>query len=348
MAITLPDARQLPDDVLAALRLRALRGCELGFQECDLAELLGLAPETICRWWTAYQEGGLDAVPHARTGRPVGIGRTLSDEQATRIQSQIDNHTPGQLDIPAALWTRKAVRVLIQKETGITMPVRTVGEYLKRWGYTAKVPSRHAKDQDPEEVRVWLEETYPALEKRAKEEDAEIFFCDETGVMADQTHQKGYARRGEPAVMEVPDPHIKVNQISAISNEGKVRFMTYTKTMDAALFLTFLDLLVGASKRKVFLIVDHLRAHKTPAVQQWVQEHQDRIEVFYQPRRSPELNADEYLNNDLKMAVSEPGLPDTQNDLRARVVSFMCDLFELPGRVMNYFLHPGVLYASGD
>jgi transposase len=348
MALSLPDARQLPDEVLAALRLRALRGIELGFRECDLAELLGVAPGTICRWWTAYQEGGLDAIPHDRTGHPVGVGRTLSDEQATRVQSLIDTHTPGRLGIPAALWTRKAVRALILLEAGIAMPVRTVGEYLKRWGYTRKKPTRKAKKQDPEEVRAWLEKTYPALEKRAKAEGAEILWGDETGVVADQTRQKGYARRGQEAVLEVPDPHIKVNQISAISNEGKARFMTYTTAMNAAVFLRFLELLVQASKRKVFLIVDRLPAHQTPAVQQWVKEHRDKIELFYQPRRSPELNPDEYLNNDLKMAVSEPGLPDSQDDLRARVVSFMCGLFELPGRVMSYFLHPYVLYASGD
>jgi transposase len=348
VAIPLPDARQLPDDVLAALRLRALRGIELGFRECDLAELLGVAPGTVCRWWAAYQEGGLAAVPHARTGRPVGVGRSLSVEQASPVQRLIDAHTPGQLGIKAALWTRRAVRALILKEAGLAMPVRTVGEYLKRWGYTRKKPTRRSRKQDPEEVRVWLSETYPALERRAKEEGAEILWGDETGVVADQTRQKGYSRRGEEAVMEVPDPHIRVNQVSAISNEGKVRFMTYTTAMNGAVFLTFLGLLVKASTRKVFLIVDRLGAHATPAVKAWVAEHQDRIELFYLPRRSPELNPDEYLNNDLKGAVSEPGLPDNQDDLRARVVSFMCGLFELPGRVMNYFLHPCVLYASGD
>jgi transposase len=63
------------------------------------------------------------------------------------------------LGSPAAVWTRKAVRDLNRGELGIALPVRTVGEYLKRWGYTAKVPRRHAKDQDPDEVREWLEET---------------------------------------------------------------------------------------------------------------------------------------------------------------------------------------------
>src|SRR5947209_11755335 len=113
MTVPLPDARQLSDEVLEALRLRALRGCELGFTEADLADLLGVSRETVSRWWTADATGGLDAIPRDRTGRPVGSGRTLSEEQALRIPEQIDDHSPEELGISAALWTRKAVRDLI-------------------------------------------------------------------------------------------------------------------------------------------------------------------------------------------------------------------------------------------
>src|SRR5579883_2310282 len=213
MAIPLPDARQLSDEVL-----EALRGCELGFSEADVAELLGVSRETVSRWWTAYAAGGLEAIPGDRTGRPVGTGRTLSDEQARRIQDLIDGHSPGEMGIAAAVWSRKAVRDLIRAECGIDMPVRTVGEYLKRWGYTAKVPRRHAKDQDPDEVAEWLDETYPAIEERAALEGAEIHGCDETGARADEQPRKGYAREGDPAWVEVPKPHIRVNRVATITN----------------------------------------------------------------------------------------------------------------------------------
>src|SRR5438128_5290561 len=86
MAISLPDARHLSDEVLEALRLRALRGCELGFSECQVADLLGVARETVSRWWSAYTADGVEGLPHARTGRPLGSGRTLTEEQATHIQ----------------------------------------------------------------------------------------------------------------------------------------------------------------------------------------------------------------------------------------------------------------------
>ena len=85
MAISLPDARQLSDEVLQALRLRALRGIEQGFPETEVAALLGVAHETVCRWWTAYAAEGLDALPGPRSGRPPGSGRSLSEAQARHI-----------------------------------------------------------------------------------------------------------------------------------------------------------------------------------------------------------------------------------------------------------------------
>ena len=261
MAISLPDARQLSDEVLQSLRLRALRGCELGHSEIEVAELLGLSRETVSRWWTAYVDHGLEALPGDRTGRPVGSGRTLNDGQAARLRTILNEKSPEEVGIASPLWTRRAVAELIRKEYGIDMPVRTVGEYLERWGYTAKVPRRHAKDQDPEEVRHWLEVTYPAIEARAAREDAEIHWCDETGAAADQQPRRGYAREGRPARIEVPDPHIRMNLISTISNEGSVHFMTYKETMTAALLITFLERMLSETTRKIFLIVDWLRAH---------------------------------------------------------------------------------------
>src|SRR5437763_6986078 len=269
MPIQLPDARHLSDDDLQVLRLRALRGIELGYSEVDLADLLGVCPETISRWWTAYSAEGLDSLPGARSGRPLGSGRLLSDQQAERIQELIDNNSPDKLGIAHALWTRRAVRDLIRKELEVDLAERTVGQYLRRWGYTSKKPARHARQQDPDEARQWLEETYPAIEEQAAREDAEILWTDEVGVAADHHPGCGYAREGERATMEVPGPHIRVNQISAISNEGSVRFMTYQGSLNAAVFLVFLNRLIAGASWKVLLIVDRMKAHIQNVVDAW-------------------------------------------------------------------------------
>jgi transposase len=228
MVVQLPDARELSDEVLGALRLRALHGRELGLSEEMLADLLGVARETVSRWWCAFQRGGLEAIPHDRTGRPIGSGRSLSTEQGITIQTILNTQSSEECGIASPLWTRRAVGALIAQQFDIDMPVRTVGEYLNRWGYTAKKPQRHARFQDPEEVQEWLEKIYPAIEEYAAKENAEILWCDETGIDSNTHLGKGYALKGEPATIEVSSSPCRINVISAISNDGDLRFMTYS------------------------------------------------------------------------------------------------------------------------
>ena len=106
----------------------------------------------------------------------------------------------------------------------------------------------------------------------------------------------------QAAEVEVPDPHLRMNQISAISNRGEVRFMSYAMAMNAVLFRVFLGRLLRGTTGKAFLMVVRLQAHQTPVVRTWVAARQDRLELFPLPRRTLELNPDEYLNNDLKGA----------------------------------------------
>ena len=62
--------------------------------EIEVAELLGLSRETVSRWWTAYVDHGLEALPGDRTGRPVGCGHTLNDGRAARLRTILDEKSP--------------------------------------------------------------------------------------------------------------------------------------------------------------------------------------------------------------------------------------------------------------
>lgn len=346
MAIQLPDARELSDAVLEAFRLRVLRGRELGMTETRLAEIFGLARETVCRWWSAYQAGGVEAIPHERTGRPIGSGRTLDDAQATQLQAKIKDHSPGDWGIAAPLWTRRAVRDLIRNEFQIDMPIRTVGEYLRRWGYTPKKPRHKARGQDPEKLREWLENIYPAIAEAAAKEGGEIQWCDEKGVGANEFPGRGYAPIGQTPEQEVMAHPCQMNVASTITNEGKIRFMTYRSTMTATVFIEFLRRLVQGAHKKIFLIVDQLPAHTSSAVEHWLEGRDDRIEMFYLPARYPERNPDEYLNNDIHHSVNAASLPNNQSELRANIQRFLQSLAKLPGHVANYFKNSYISYAA--
>jgi len=346
MKIQLPDARSLSDEAIEVLRVRALHGLELGYTQEQMAAILGVCRESISYWWTCFNRGGLDALPGPRSGRPLGSGRFLSDEQSQRICHLLDAKLPEDLGIPSTLWNRRAVQALIHKEFQIDLALRTVGKYLARWGYTSKKPARQARKQDPEQVRKFQQETYPKIQEQAVKEDAEILFADETGTNADHHPGYSYARKGKRARMAVPRPHIRVNQISALGIQGTLGFMSYKGRFTAAVFLRFLEHLIKDAKRKILLIVDQLQAHKTAEVEDWLKAHKDKIELFYLPTYSPELNPVEYMNNHMKGEVNKVGLPDDRPTLLSRIVAFMSDLARTPQRVISYFRHPSVQYVA--
>ena len=122
--------------------------------------------------------------------------------------------------------------------------------------------------------------------------------------------------------------------------------MTYTGNMTGALFLVLLERSVRGATRKISLIADRLKAHDTGAVRRWLAARGDRIESVPLPKSSPELNADEYLNHDMKGNVKALGLPHDKEELRSLVQTFMRNLLHLPEHVMSDFLHPCVAYAA--
>ena len=283
MAIELPDGRCESNDVPEALRLRAVHARELGYAVVDIAAILGVREVTVSRWCSRYDRGGQEALPGDRTGRPVGPGRLLAGEQEQCVRQLIETRSPHESKITSAPWTRQAVRELIKQQVSIRLPIRTVGEYLRRWGFTPKKPLRKAYKQDPEAVAEWLEKTCPEIERRATKEGGEIHWGDETGVRSTCQHSRGYARPGEIPELIVPGGRSGVNMIATITNRGKVRWMIYTGKMNASLFIVFLTRLIAGATKQVFLIVEHLSVHETAAVDQWLADKADRIELFYLP-----------------------------------------------------------------
>ena len=253
---------------------------------------------------------------------------------------------PDQLKLPFALWTRIAVQQLIKQMYAIDMPMRTVGEYLKRWGYTPQKPLRRAYEQNPKAVQKWLDEQYPAIVKRAKMEQAEIHWGDETGLCNDSQYGRSYSPRGKTPAMRLPAKRERINLISSITNQGKVRFMLYRHTMNSQTLIKFLKRLIKDVGQKVYLILDNLRVHHGKIVKEWLEEHQEHIEIFFLPSYSPELNPDEYLNCDLKAGV-HAGVPArTKNQLAKKAISHLRMLQKKPMRVAKYFKHPKIAYAA--
>lgn len=340
------DARTLNQEAQYQIRRQVVKFRRRGMKYKDIGEVVGITGPYACKIFKRYERKGAGAIAKKQRGRRPGEQLTLQEEQATAIQKIIIDKTPDQLKMPFALWTRQAVQQLIKQQHKITMPIRTVGEYLKRWGFTPQKPAKRAYEQSPKAVEKWIEEEYPSIARQAKEEGGEIHWCDETGVRNDESSGRGYAPKGKTPIMRLNANRKSISMISAITNQGKVRFMVYKDAMHADLFIKFMGRLLKDAGRKVYLILDNLRTHHSKLVKEWLEAHRDEIAVFYLPSYSPELNPDEYLNCDLKAAIHS-GIPArNEKGLKGKVVSHMRKLQKLPGRITKYFKHPRIKYAA--
>ncbi|CAA9581856.1 Mobile element protein [uncultured Synechococcales cyanobacterium] len=293
-----PDARLLNPTTQNYLRQQAIRLREQGKRMGEIANYLGVHRTTVSGWWRQYQQEGETALKQQPRGAKLGEGRTLSLGEETTVQRLMQAHFPDELNIDSALWTRSAVQALIACECGVEMPIRTVGEYLLRWGYTPQKPLKRAYEQDPQAVSAWLETDYPAIKQRAQQQDAEIAWGDESGLRSDAQVGRGYAPIGQTPEIQPSTGRVSINYIASISNQGKVRFRLYTQKLTAQVFIIFLERLIAKRTRKLMWIVDRHPVHRSDAVRQWVHNHQDHIEIHYLPPYSPQLNPAEYLNCD--------------------------------------------------
>lgn len=129
-----PDARLLNPTIQDYLRQQAIRLRAQGKRIGEIASYLGVHRTTVSGWWSQYQQEGEVALKQQPRGAKLGEGRTLSAAQEATVQRLLQDHFPDELNIDSGLWTRAAVQSLIASECGVEMPIRTVGEYLHRWG----------------------------------------------------------------------------------------------------------------------------------------------------------------------------------------------------------------------
>jgi len=141
-------------------------------------------------------------------------------------------------------------------------------------------------------AKAWQDTQYPQIAKRAKREAALIFFADESGIRSDHHSGTTWAPAGKTPVVKATGARFGFNLLSAVNAQGRFRFMTVQGTVNANVFKEFLKRLISGVDRKVFLIVDGHPSHKAKLVQQFVAENVDRIELFFLPPYSPELNPD--------------------------------------------------------
>lgn len=335
------DGRKLDHKTLEAIRMRAVQQVLEGRSPEEVAEFYGMNLRTIYRWLEKYHYGGWEGLK----AKPVpGRPPKLNASQMRWLSKVIREKDPRQLSFPYALWTLSMVREVIRRQLGINLSEVSVGRILRTLGFTPQRPLYRAWQQNPELVSKWKEEEYPQIKKRAKKEKALIFFADESGIRTDYHAGTTWAERGRTPIVKATGSRYSLNMISAISSRGHFRFMVTEGSVTADVFCKFIKRLVENVDRKIFLILDNHRVHHAKKVKRLVEELRDKIELFYLPAYSPELNPDELVWNHVKQKVGRSGIISKEN-LKERVMSALRSLQKMPDKVKSFFSHPSCEYS---
>ncbi len=312
----------------------------------EIAEIIGISKPAVDKIACAYKKEGTACLEEKPHGRKLGEKRKLNPEQEDEIQNIIINMTPDQAGLASMLWTRADICQLIMEKYNINVKIRSISNYLQRWGMTCQRPAKKAYLQDSIKLDTFMNESYPDIVEKAKEEDAVIFWGDETGINNQAYHVSGFAPEGHTPVVPSFSKIEKINMISAINNYGTCHFLCYDENMTQQLFIDFMERLVTDTDRKVLFIVDNLKVHHGKIVAEWLSGHKDEIELFFTPPYSPEINPNEYLNHNLKQNIHSGIIPHTKEQTRIKTEKYMHDIQKFSEKVSCLFKHKKLKYIQ--
>jgi transposase len=263
-----------------------------------------------------------------------------------RLKRAVLGRYPDQLALPGLVWTRAQVGELIRRWFGLSLSRVTIGKYLRSWGLSPQKPIRVAYEKNPEKVREWLDERYPAIAAQATREKALVLWLDQTGLRSDATVAATWAPVGQTPVVPKTGTRFTVNAMAAISNKGEMYFTVFEGGFNVHIMITFLDRLVRHLDRKIHLIVDGHPSHRAHLLRDWLAQRAERIEMHFLPGYSPELNPVELLNADLKHHVTARTSPRNRTELADGARTHLRRRQNQPNRVKAFFRKPPVRYAA--
>ena len=155
------DMRKLPAAAQEERRRQVIGLRQAGLTYDAIAAQVGLTRTGVFDICKRFAERGVAGLKTGPRGPALGHGRLLDAGQEAEVRDLIRRHTPDELALPFALWSRAAVRELIRRRFRVRLAIRTMGTYLARWGFTAQKPLRRACEQDPTAVRRWLRRGLP-------------------------------------------------------------------------------------------------------------------------------------------------------------------------------------------
>ncbi len=337
------DARKLDHQTLEDMRIRAVKSVQSGKSPEEVAVVFDVHRTALYKWLALYRDGGWSALKSKPTpgARPKIDGKKLE-----WVFNTVTQRNPQQMKFEFALWTREMIQKIIRDKFQIKLSLNAVGRLLAQLGLTCQKPLYRAIQKDESFVKKWLKKIYPMIKSRARKEKADIYFGDAAHIRSDRHAGKTWGIKGTTPVVKTSGARFSFSLISAISSRGMMRFMVREGGVNSVVFIEFLKRLVAGANRKIFLIIDNGSSHISKMTKAFAASINDKLELFYLPPYSPELNPDELVWNHLKNHTVGRSTVIDKTDFKKQVTRSMKSLQKNKKKIRSFYQKASLKYAA--
>lgn len=252
----------------------------------------GVSASTIYEWRKAFLLRGLDSLVYRHGG---GRPEKLTATQKKRLTELLDAG-PLAVGFETACWTSVLVRVMMWREFGVLYNRHYVCTLLRNLGFSFQKARFISDHLDEAKRQAWLRDKWPAILRAAKRRKGMILFEDEASFA--QWGSLGYtwSRRGQQPEVKTSGKRKGYKVYGAIDYfSGRLFYQGIEGRFNAESYQGFLQMIMGQTRKHLFVIQDGARYHTSQAMAAFFQTHSRRLTVHQLPSYSPDYNPIEYL-----------------------------------------------------
>jgi len=321
-------------DLRTVKRINAILAVVEGYPYSAIASILNVCEESIRLWFMAFLLKGSDSMKANKSpGRPPKLTKT----QKAQLDEIITNG-PSNAGYPSACWRSPIIQHLIYERFGTFYSVNYIVQLLKNMGFSYQKARFVSDHKDPEKRKEWLETTWSEITKLAKQIDAHILFGDEASFPQWGTLTYTWAKRGQKPTVKTSGIRKGYKVFGLIDYfTGRFFCQGHEGRLTSESYSQFLRSVLNKTQKHVILVQDGARYHTSKAMQQFFEEHRERLTVYPLPSYSPDYNPIEKLWKEIKKDGTHLHYFPTFQDLINKVEEVLATFAGASRKILSLF-----------
>lgn len=252
------DFRTIDHKTREDIRKRAVKNIIKGKKPEEIAKYLGCNRSSVYAWYKRYVYEGFKGLSYRKAS---GDKSKLSDTQKKLIFSILTMEYPEQHNLPFDLWSLSLIRQLLIDQFEVILSDVSISRLLKALNLFPHKKLHHRWKDVQNALDEWISNDIYTIRKEANKVGATIYFVNSTRVVS----------------------HIQLQIFSAVSAQGRMRFMVIKGKITSSKFINFMERLIKSEKKPVFLIMDDDPAYRSKRIQAFITQTQAALKVLKLP-----------------------------------------------------------------